>query len=87
MTQREEALKGNITDAMLRVARSEGSSEEEIRVGIAKGVIAIPFNPLHKNCQPVGVGKGLKTKVNANIGTSADFPDIEDELKKQKAIN
>jgi len=85
MTQREEALKGNITEQMLRVARDEGRAPEEIRVGIARGVISIPFNPLHKNCRPVGVGKGLKTKVNANIGTSADFPNVEDELKKLEA--
>ncbi|MEE8638540.1 MAG: phosphomethylpyrimidine synthase ThiC [Candidatus Margulisiibacteriota bacterium] len=85
MTQREEALKGNVTEAMRRVARDEGRSPEEIRVGVAQGVIAIPFNPLHKNCEPIGIGKGLKTKVNANIGTSADFPDLSDELKKLEA--
>jgi phosphomethylpyrimidine synthase len=85
VTQREEALKGNITEAMLRVARDEGRSPEEIRVGVAQGVIAIPLNPLHKNCKPIGVGSGLKTKVNANIGTSADYPKVEDELKKLEA--
>jgi phosphomethylpyrimidine synthase len=82
MTQREEALKGNITEAMARVAREEGRSPEEIRVGIAQGVIAIPLNPLHKNCKAIGIGRGLRTKVNANIGTSADYPDVSDELKK-----
>jgi len=82
MTQREEALKGNITDAMKIVSESENLSPEEILDGLAKGTIAIPFNPIHKNCKPMGVGKGLKTKVNANLGTSADYPNIEDELKK-----
>lgn len=85
MTQREEALKGKITEEMLRVAGDEGRSPEEIRDGLAQGVIAIPFNPLHKNCKPIGVGKGLKTKINANIGTSADYPNIEEELKKLEA--
>jgi len=85
MTQREEALKGNITEAMQWVARDEGRSPEEIRVGLAQGVIVIPFNPLHKNCKAIGIGKGLRTKVNANIGTSADFPNAEDELKKLEA--
>ena len=85
MTQREEALKGNITKEMRRVARDEGRSPEEIRVGVAQGVIAIPYNPLHKNCEPIGIGKRLKTKVNANIGTSADYPDVSDELKKLEA--
>lgn len=82
MTQRQEALKGNITDAMREVAKDEGRSPEEIRVGVAQGVIAIPFNPLHKNCRAIGIGKGLRTKVNTNIGTSADYPDVSDELKK-----
>ncbi|MEA3493541.1 MAG: phosphomethylpyrimidine synthase ThiC [Candidatus Margulisiibacteriota bacterium] len=82
MTQRLEALKGNITEAMRQVAGDEGRAPEEIRAGIAQGVISIPFNPLHKNCRATGVGKGLGTKVNANIGTSVDFPNLEDELKK-----
>ncbi len=85
MTQREEALKGNITEEMSQVASDERRSPEEIRVGIAQGVISIPYNPLHENCRAIGVGKGLKTKVNANIGTSADFPNLEDELKKLEA--
>jgi len=85
MTQREEALKGNITDAMRQVAKKEGRSPEEIRAGVARGVIVIPFNPLHKNCEAIGIGKGLRTKVNANIGTSVDYPDAEEELKKLSA--
>ena len=85
MTQREEALKGNITEQMAQVAKDEGRLPEEIRAGVAQGVIAIPFNPLHKNCKPTGIGKGLKTKVNANIGTSGDYPDVADELKKVDA--
>jgi len=84
-TQRQEALKGNITPRMEEVAKDEGRSPEEIRVGIAQGVIAIPYNPLHKNLKGVGIGRGLRTKVNANIGTSADYPNVEDELKKLKA--
>jgi phosphomethylpyrimidine synthase len=85
MTQRQEALKGNITEAMRQVAKAENRSPEEIRTGLAQGVISIPFNPLHKDCVPIGIGKGLKTKVNANIGTSADFPQLETELEKLKA--
>jgi len=84
-TQRQEALKGNITPQMEEVARDEGRGTEEIRVGVAQGVIAIPFNPLHKGCKGIGIGKGLKTKVNANIGTSADYPNVEEELKKLNA--
>jgi phosphomethylpyrimidine synthase len=84
-TQRQEALKGNITQRMEEVARDEGRGTEEIRVGVAQGVIAIPYNPLHKGCKGIGIGKGLRTKVNANIGTSADYPNVEDEIKKLKA--
>ena len=85
MTQRLEALKGNITQAMEQVAKDEKMSPEEIRVGLAQGTISIPFNPLHKDCKPLGVGKGLRTKVNANIGTSADFQNIDDEMNKLKS--
>jgi phosphomethylpyrimidine synthase len=84
-TQRQEALKGNITPQMNEIAKDEGLSPEEIRVGVAQGVIAIPYNPLHKNVKGIGIGKGLRTKVNANIGTSADYPNVEEELKKLKA--
>jgi len=85
LTQRQAALKGIITPQMSLVAKDEGLSPEEIRAGVAQGVIAIPFNPLHTNCKATGIGRGLKTKVNANIGTSADYPQIENELKKLKA--
>lgn len=84
-TQRQAALKGEITPQMIEVARAEGLAAEEIRSGLAQGVIAIPYNPLHKSCQATGIGRGLKTKVNANIGTSADYPDVNEEIKKLKA--
>jgi len=83
-TQRQVALQGKITSQMLEVARSEGKSPEEVRAGVAQGIIVIPFNPLH-NPRPIGIGKGLRTKVNANLGTSPDFPNLEDELKKLEA--
>jgi phosphomethylpyrimidine synthase len=85
MTQRQAALKGDITPQMLEAAKAECLSPEEIRAGIAQGVIAIPFNSFHSGCKPLGIGRGLRTKVNANIGTSKDFPDIKEELKKLQA--
>ena len=54
---------------------------EFIREGIAKGQIVIYGNP-HRKARVVGIGKGLKTKVNASIGTSPDIIDIEMEVKK-----
>jgi len=84
-TQRQSSLEGIITPQMIQVAKDESLTPEELCRGLAQGTISIPFNPLHNNCKPTGIGKGLKTKVNANIGTSADFPKIEDELVKLQA--
>lgn len=84
-TQMQLARQGIITDAMRTVAQQEDVSEEFIRAGVAEGTIAICANKNHKNLIPRGVGQGLKVKVNANIGTSSSFPDIEPELVKLKA--
>lgn len=82
MTQILEARKGNTTPQMRRVAEKEGVSVEQIAEGLVKGTIVIPANRYHANLDPVAVGTGLRTKVNANIGTSTYFPDIERELNK-----
>lgn len=82
MTQMLEAKKGNITPEMKRVAEREKLPVEQIAAGVARGTIVIPANRLHRNLDPMGVGTGLRTKVNANIGTSSYFPDIERELDK-----
>ena len=82
MTQREAALAGRITPAMRRVAEKEGLDVEQIRAGLATGAICIPANPAHTGLDPDGFGAGLRTKVNANIGTSADFPDTGKEIGK-----
>jgi len=49
---------------------------------VAEGKAVIPCNKNHKNLVPIGIGKYLRTKINANIGTSGDFDKIEGELKK-----
>jgi phosphomethylpyrimidine synthase len=67
---------------MTAVAEFERLDPEYIRAGIAEGTICIPKNIHHDIPRPRGIGKGLSTKVNANIGTSADFPNVEDELVK-----
>lgn len=84
MTQILEARAGRITPAMKRVAEKENISPEYIRENVAKGLIAIPANINHTNLDPCGVGKGLKTKVNANIGTSPQYPELDKELVKLK---
>lgn len=81
-TQMQLARAGKITDEMKIVAESEDMDAEKIREGVAAGVIALCANVNHKNLKPCGVGQGLRTKVNANIGTSSTFPDIEPELEK-----
>lgn len=84
MTQLEYALKGTITDKMKAAALAEGVTPEFIRDGIADGTIIICHNIKHGNGIPLAVGRGLRTKVNANIGTSADDTDISKELEKAR---
>ena len=81
-TQLEQARKGIVTDAMKIVAEAEHQSAESVRERVARGVVAIPANINHKNLRVEGVGEGLRVKINANIGTSSTFPDIEPELEK-----
>lgn len=82
MTQLELAKAGVISPQMKVVAQYEGVEAEFIRCGVAEGTIVIPANTKHTNLIPCGIGRGLKTKVNANIGTSADFGNIDTELEK-----
>ena len=81
-TQMQQAREGKITDAMRIVAEQEHIDAETIRERVAQGTVTICANINHKSLIPRGVGEGLKVKVNANIGTSSTFPDIEPELKK-----
>jgi len=82
MTQIEEAKKGNITPSLKSVAEDEGFTPEDLLGSVTQGKIVIPLNPNHSPIHPVGIGQKLKTKVNVNIGTSVDFPQEENELKK-----
>jgi len=84
MTQLEKARKNLVTEEIKMVAKEEGVSPEYIRQGIAEGTIVICRNIKHKAVQPLAIGRGLRTKVNANIGTSKDHSDIHLELKKLK---
>ncbi len=85
MTQLEAARKGIITPEMEEVAKDEGVKPEELRELIAKGEVIIPRNKNHKNIRKIsGIGRGLKTKVNANIGTSSDYVNYDEELEKLK---
>jgi len=81
----ETARKGKISTQMRDVARNEGVDPEFIRKGIAKGRIVIPKNAHRKISILCGIGQGLRTKVNANIGTSKDSSDIKTEVVKMNA--
>ncbi len=82
MTQLELAREGSISPQMEAVARAEGLEAEFIRQGVAKGTVVIPANVRHAGLVPCGIGEGLSTKVNANIGTSSDFGSVDTELEK-----
>ncbi|MDL2122430.1 MAG: phosphomethylpyrimidine synthase ThiC [Deltaproteobacteria bacterium] len=82
MTQLEMARKNKISEEMEICARHEGVDPEFIRKGVENGNIVVIRNKKHKSISPLAIGKGLKTKVNANIGTSKDRTDIDLELKK-----
>ena len=83
-TLMERARAGEVTPEMVEVAREEGKEPEEIRDLIAQGRVVITHNRERKNGKPLGIGAGLRVKVNANIGTSQDLCDLELELKKLK---
>ena len=80
--QLEQARRGVITREMEEVASAEGLDSQVIVEGMAAGHIIIPRNKNHAAIAPLGIGKGLRTKINANIGTSKDHHDIEEELQK-----
>jgi len=81
-TQMNAARQGIITEAMRIVAKKENMDVEIIRERVAKGTIAIPANRNHLSINPEGVGEGLRTKMNVNLGISKDCNDPEMELKK-----
>jgi phosphomethylpyrimidine synthase len=82
MTQLEIAKSGNISSEMEAVAKAEGVDVEMIRERIAEGTVVIPANVKRTGLVPCGIGKGLSTKTNANIGTSPDYGNIDTELGK-----
>ena len=81
-TQMYYARRGELTKEMSYVAKVEGVSENLVMDEVAKGSIIIPANVNHINLKPMGIGRKLKTKVNANIGNSSLSSDICAELRK-----
>lgn len=83
-TQMDAARKGIVTREMEIVAKSENMDVQELRALVAEGKVAIPANKNHKSLIPQGVGQGLKTKINVNLGISKDCDDIDKEMEKVK---
>lgn len=80
----QKAAAGIITPEIIQVASSEFRQPEEIRQHVTSGTIVIPRNIHHTNLVPIGIGRLLRTKVNANIGNSALSSCPEQELVKLK---
>ncbi|MFQ9933007.1 MAG: phosphomethylpyrimidine synthase ThiC [Lachnospiraceae bacterium] len=81
-TQMEAAKKGIITPEMEIVAAKENMNVDELMELVAKGQVAIPANINHKSLSPEGIGTGLKTKINVNLGISGDCKDYSIEMEK-----
>ena len=83
-TQMEAAKKGIITKEMETVAQKEQMDTKELMELVAKGTVAIPANINHKSLSAEGIGDGLKTKINVNLGISGDCKDYTLEFEKVK---
>ncbi|MBA7645194.1 Phosphomethylpyrimidine synthase [subsurface metagenome] len=86
-TQLQIARTGTITDEVKLVAQTENVDAESIRDEVAAGRLVIPANKLHleTGLKPIGIGRALRTKVNANIGTSSVRSSVEAEIEKMEA--
>lgn len=85
MTQLQAACEGRITPEMERAAAAEGVPAADLASALAAGTVVLPFNKdLPSSYRAVAIGAGLRTKVNANIGTSRDRQDLAAELCKAR---
>jgi phosphomethylpyrimidine synthase len=81
ITLMEKAHSGLVTEEIKSVAAKEGVNAEAVRKHLAEGTLVIPKN-INSESRPVGIGKLMRTKINANVGTSRDYADIEMEVQK-----
>lgn len=82
MSIREDAIKGNVTPIFEKCAEIEGMEVATLMQGVAEGTIAITKNKNHDFDKVIAIGKGVTTKVNANIGSSKDIASLDEEIKK-----
>jgi len=89
MTQIEAARRGQITPQMHRVAEREGIAPEQVRDQVARGRMVIPANKNHLppagKLDPIGIGRAVSTKINANLGASPVSSNVQEELEKLRA--
>ncbi len=81
MTRMEKAKRGNVTDEFRAIAGAEHTTPEAVREAVAAGEITVCTSTV-RGIEPVAIGKGLRIKVNANIGTSSDASSIDEEVEK-----
>ncbi|MHA1230492.1 MAG: phosphomethylpyrimidine synthase [Candidatus Helarchaeota archaeon] len=84
MTLMKAAKNHNITEEMRLIAEKEQVDVEQLVKRIADGRVIITRNLVRENVVPIGIGEGLDIKINANIGTSADICDINNEIEKAR---
>jgi phosphomethylpyrimidine synthase len=82
----ESIRKGNIPSEIKRIALNEKVDLSVLLEGILSGYIVVPKNKIRSDVSCIGIGRGLRTKVNANIGTSEKFLDISEELNKLSVL-
>ncbi len=86
-TQMEAARKGVLTEQIKKVAEKEGMDPQKLLGLVSEGRVAIPANKNHTGLEPEGIGEGLRTKINVNLGISRDCRDFAPEIEKaRKAI-
>ncbi len=82
-TLMEMAHAGVATNEIKSVAAKEGINADAVRRLVAQGLLVIPKN-INSKSEPMGIGKLMRTKINANVGTSRDYVDIEAEVEKAR---
>src|SRR3989344_1666827 len=85
MTQLLKARNNEITKEMEIVSKAENIDINILKESINDGTVVIPANILHKNLKPIGIGKNLKVKINANLGSSPNKASMDYELKKLRS--
>lgn len=84
MTLIDQARKGFLSPLIKKLAREEKISPEELLSLVARGRVVIPYNRNHSPRRPAAIGQKMRTKVNVNLGTSRDYPDLRTEIAKLK---